>query len=180
MAPRIKVGERHGKLVVLSRHSSGSYQHPKYSVLCDCGNVYVIPGGQFRAVGGCSKCTHGGAKRKYGPDRVMQNSKLYHAWVGMRRRCDLSVEPKRNARWAGRGITVWPEWQKSFVVFEAWALSNGYTDGLSLDRVNNDGNYEPTNCEWVSRSVNSKRCRAEYEFVRKNRKHFEPGITEWL
>ena len=180
MAPRIKIGERHGKLVALSRHPSGTYRHPKYLVRCDCGNEYATTSGNFRFVSGCIKCSHGGAKRKYGVHRIMQGSKLYHSWIAMRRRCDLSVEPTRNARWAGRGISVCQEWQDSFVAFESWSLAHGYCEGLSLDRINSDGNYEPSNCEWVTRSVNSKRCRAEYEFVRKNRRHFEPGITQWL
>lgn len=105
----------------------------------------------------------GGRKNKYG-DKSVAGLKLYQSWVAMRRRCDPEVEPIRNARWAGRGIKVCAEWQ-DFVVFRQWAMDNGYREGLSLDRLDNDGDYEPSNCEWVTRSVNSKRCRALHKMV---------------
>jgi hypothetical protein len=62
----------------------------------------------------------------------------------------------RNARWYA-GISVCPEWQK-FEGFRDWALANGYREGLSLDRIFVWGDYEPGNCEWVTRSENSRRA----------------------
>ena len=175
--PGIKVGERHGSNVVIGRDPSGTYQHPRYMIRCDCGAERVVSGSTFRVSLSCRACSKVGQPRKYG-DRVVYSLKIYHSWIAMRRRCDPTVEPERNARWAGRGITVCKEWNDSFEVFETWALANGYQPGLSIDRVNNDGNYEPGNCQWVTRSVNSKRARALYEMVQK--REYEPGITQWL
>ncbi len=177
--PKIKIGDRRGNLTIIGNDPSGTDRHRRYFVRCDCGREYAIAGGMFSEGRACKKCHTAGAKRKYGSHRVMQSYKLYTAWVSMRRRCDPNVEPRRNKRWAGRGITVCKEWSDSFLVFEAWSLANGYAKGLSLDRINNDGNYEPENCQWVTKSTNSKRCRALYDFVPRKTK-FEPGITEWL
>lgn len=87
----------------------------------------------------------------------------------MRRRCNPNTKDPRNKNWAGKGVRVCDEWQ-DFSKFEEWSLANGYREGLSLDRIDSDGNYEPSNCEWVTRSVNSKRCRAQYRFEK---------ITTW-
>jgi transcriptional regulator with XRE-family HTH domain len=62
------------------------------------------------------------------------------------------------ANYGGRGITVCDEWSKSFVVFKKWALENGYKDGLSIDRIDNDKNYEPNNCQWLSLGDNARKA----------------------
>jgi hypothetical protein len=162
---KIQVGDRSGKRVVLGIDPSGSSRHMRVKVRCDCGDESVIGVHVFRATIGCKSCSPGGAKRMYG-NRIMKPLKLYHTWIAMRRRCDLGGD-LRNARWGGRGIVVCREWDESFVVFEKWALANGYEPGLSIDRINPDGNYEPSNCEFVTRSENSKRCRATYELTRR-------------
>lgn len=57
-------------------------------------------------------------------------------------------------RYGGRGIKVCEEW-KDYSVFKAWALNNGYTDNLTIDRIDNDGNYEPSNCQWLTNRENA-------------------------
>jgi len=71
----------------------------------------------------------------------------------MRRRCTVPSSEKY-PRYGGRGISVCADWQ-SFDVFYAWATSSGYAEGLSIDRIDNDGNYEPGNCRWATRSTQS-------------------------
>jgi hypothetical protein len=84
-----------------------------------------------------------------------EKTKLYHTWQRMRQRCLNPRQPKYH-RYGGRGITITKKWD-CYSSFEAWALKNGYQDGLTLDRVNNDGNYTPKNCRWVSMSENSRK-----------------------
>lgn len=158
----IQIGDKRGKLAIIGRDPSGTLKHPRYFVRCDCGNEYSSTGTSLTKARGCRKCTKGGQPRKYG-DRVVQGETLYLIWAGMRYRCQ--TDHPKNKRWFGRGIKVCDEWN-DFAAFEKWALENGYQAGLSLDRhPNNDGNYEPSNCEWVTRSTNSKRARALYRFV---------------
>jgi hypothetical protein len=82
---------------------------------------------------------------------------LYRLWADMRRRC----KNEKHASWknyGGRGISVCDEWG-NFSIFHSWAMANGYRKGLLIDRKNNDGNYEPSNCRWVTRKIqnNNKR-----------------------
>ena len=74
--------------------------------------------------------------------------RLRYIWHGMLRRCN---DPRHKGYhlYGGRGITVCEEW-KDYVAFARWSLKNGYADNLSIDRINNDGNYEPSNCRWIT------------------------------
>ena len=84
----------------------------------------------------------------------MRDKRLYNVWACMKQRCQ---NPKHTAaRWYyEKGIRVCDEWQ-SFKKFEKWALSNGYADDLTIDRIDSEKNYEPSNCRWVSRSENAR------------------------
>lgn len=75
----------------------------------------------------------------------------------MRRRCDYPKNPKWEY-YGGRGIRVCDEWQ-AYETFRDWALANGYADNLTLDRINVDGNYEPSNCRWLSRAAQNRNYR---------------------
>ena len=85
---------------------------------------------------------------------------LYRRWKGFRERCN---NPKaQNYRWyGGRGITVCDKWNTNFFAFKEWALQNGYSPEMELDRIDNDGPYSPENCRWVTRLTN-KETRAAY------------------
>jgi hypothetical protein len=84
---------------------------------------------------------------------------LYNVWNGMLHRC---YNPRRKAfkNYGERGIKVYREWRVSAEAFFRWAESNGYAPGLTLDRINNDGNYEPSNCRFASHvvQVRNRRC----------------------
>ena len=77
-----------------------------------------------------------------------QYNRLYRIWVNMKSRC-LNPNFPKYPRYGGRGITICEEWL-DFSSFEKWALSNGYSEELTLDRKCLDGNYEPNNCHWIS------------------------------
>lgn len=80
---------------------------------------------------------------------------IYNSWTGMRQRCTNKKNPKFN-RYGGRGIKVCEEWNDANT-FKEWALKNGWEKGKQIDRIDNDGDYEPSNCRWVSVSENSRR-----------------------
>lgn len=79
----------------------------------------------------------------------MRNTRLYTIWRSMRQRCS---NPKcaNYHNYGGKGVKVCPEWDSNFAHFYMWAIENGYSENLSIDRINSDGDYEPGNCRWVS------------------------------
>ena len=103
-----------------------------------------------------------------------RHTRLYNIWRSMRQRCN---NPKtiNYSRYGGRGIKVCQEWNK-FIPFFEWSMSNGYDDALTLDRIDNTGNYEPSNCRWVTykEQNNNRRDNAIIEYMGK--KH---SISEW-
>jgi hypothetical protein len=78
---------------------------------------------------------------------TVKHSRIYHAWYQMIKRCYNPKNDNYN-RYGGKGITVCKEWIDSFQSFLNWALSNGYSDKLTIDRVESDKPYEPSNCRW--------------------------------
>lgn len=162
-------GQRFGKLVVTEigeKHPIGKNGTMKqyWICQCDCGKTKEICGDNLRSgvskSCGCEtrKATierstkHGFAKR--GKNR----SRIYSIWASMIRRC---TNPKEMSYkdYGGRGIAVCDEWT-DFQTFKDWAFANGYDDKLTIDRINVNGNYEPSNCRWVDMNVQANNTRA--------------------
>jgi len=110
---------------------------------------------------------------------------LFDVWRAIIDRCTIDKSLAFDY-YGGRGISICDEWLNSYELFEKWSLENGYKKGLEIDRINNDGNYEPSNCRYVSRSVNTSNTRkirsnntSGYRGVgfRKDTKRFYAKIT---
>lgn len=90
---------------------------------------------------------------KHGELKNYVRSPLYIVWSNIKARCLCKTNPGfRN--YGGRGISICPEWKSDFSAFRNWAIVSGYVNGLQIDRVNNNGNYEPSNCRWVTSRQN--------------------------
>lgn len=81
-------------------------------------------------------------------------TRLYRIWIGMKSRC-YGKTSSSYSQYGLRGIKVCDEWKSSFISFKKWSLENGYSDSLTLDRINVNGDYCPANCRWVTLSVQS-------------------------
>lgn len=148
-------GQRFGRLTVLRREGTSGDGQKTYLCRCDCGTEKVVKSGNLRS-GRTKSC--GCFCREQTARRNIESAKhggcgsrLYGIWYDMRQRCSY----EKSINWhlyGGRGIRVCDEWQQDFEKFRDWALENGYKDDLQLDRIDNDGNYEPSNCKWSTRS----------------------------
>ena len=127
----------------------GKNRRGYYKFLCTCGQTTILRGDSTATSCQQSGCTVN-TLRKHGK----ANTRLYTIWSGMRDRCFGTHRSTKHYKEVGRSIcTAWNE----FIVFEEWALSSGYAETLTIDRIDIDGNYSPDNCEWVTRSENTKR-----------------------
>lgn len=106
--------------------------------------VNNVTGGHVKCCNDCGKDLHG-----------MSKTKLYYVYRGMINRCSN----KEYIDYAGRGIIVCDEWLEKASNFFNWAKTNGYKEGLTIDRINNDGNYEPSNCRWTDYSTQATNTR---------------------
>ena len=95
-----------------------------------------------------------------------KGSRLYSIWKDMRRRCTNKI---KYPNWAGRGISFCYEWN-DFVSFKTWAMSNGYNDNLTIDRIDNNGNYQPNNCRWVTKLVQGNNKRNNIIYIVRGKK----------
>lgn len=104
-----------------------------------------------------------------------RKTRLYRIWTNMKSRC---TNPNIAAfkDYGGRGITVCAEWSDSFEAFRDWATANGYRDDLTLDRIDNDGNYEPENCRWEDRLVQGNNSRKNRLIEHNGETH---TLAEW-
>lgn len=142
-------GHRFGRLLAIepAKAPSGSTRS-HWRCACDCGSYAVVDTANLRSGHstscGCLAREVAATKNK---THGMSKTKLFGIWWTMLNRCE-NPKVKRYSDYGGRGIAVCAEWHESSIFF-AWALENGYKEGLSIDRRNNDGNYEPSNCRWV-------------------------------
>lgn len=128
---------------------------------CDCGKIKNVEGGSLRkrtsVSCGCDRDKKTGDRsRKHGG----RGTRLYSIWKGIRKRCfnkkDLSYK-----NYGERGINICDDWS-DFSSFRKWSLENGYAENLSIDRINNDGNYEPSNCRWATFKIQANNTRKNH------------------
>jgi len=126
-------------------------KHSYYLYICECGNLCIKRGDSKAKYCSLPNCKYSKYHR-HGFNR--KNEPLYSIWESMMSRCHGSHHS--NKHYKDRGIKVCDEW-RLFENFRKWAYNNNYKPGLTIDRINIDGDYEPNNCEFVTRSENTRR-----------------------
>lgn len=149
-------GEKFGRLTAISfaKHEKGK---TFWLFKCDCGNMCIIRIDKSRVKHtkscGCLNIEVSKSKAYVHGDSC---NRLYKIWAAMKTRCNNPNNPEYHC-YGGRGISVCSEWN-NYINFKKWAFESGYTVNLTIDRIDNDGNYEPSNCQWLTKADNTKKA----------------------
>ncbi len=155
-------GQVFGKLTVIGiskKVQSGKRERYYWRCRCDCGNIKdvrtdCLTSGYVTSCG-CIKKEQDKINLTKFHRHKLSNTKLWHTYYGMLHRC-YNKDDTHYGNYGERGIVVCDDWKHSFDNFARWAINNGYKQGLQIDRINNDGNYEPSNCRWSTPKDNCR------------------------
>lgn len=172
-------GQRFGHLVVLEfDHKDTKSRKRFWKCKCDCGKNCIVYQNHLKS-GHTKSCgclhstkninvTHGCCRR------TVPKKRIYKIWIGMKNRCFNKNNQAYN-KYGGRGITVCEEWL-DFSKFKEWSFKHGYSDNLTIDRIDVNGNYCPENCRWVNEIIQANNRRSSIYLTVDNETH---TISEW-
>lgn len=168
-------GQTFGRLTVVAFDHLSANGQAYWRCRCTCGNDKIISAAQLKwtktSSCGCYRKEYMSKRQK---THGLGNTRLYRIWSKMKSRCYYKKHDYYDY-YGGKGVSVCEEWM-DFINFYTWAINNGYDDSLTIDRINNDGNYEPSNCRWVDKITqsNNKSSNVMIEYMGKTQ-----SLADW-
>ena len=177
--------QKFGKLIVIKYFGKAKDGHSIWQCKCECGNIVNVSSNSLKN-NNTKSCGCLSLKIKKSRNKEKCNfykhgktkTRLFNIWHSMKQRCLINTN--RNYKlYGGRGIKICNEWlnkENGFINFYNWAINNGYKDNLTIDRINNNGDYKPNNCRWVSQKQQSNNRRTNHYITYNGETH---TIAEW-
>lgn len=152
----VTIGKKYGYVTVLRYLGSNHNHKTMVKCQCDCGNIFDVVhadliSGNTKSCGKCDLIIPSHNRADY---HGLTHTRVYQSWVGMKLRC-YNKSSEKYSSYGAKGIVVCDEWKNNFKAFYEWAINNGYRDDLTIDRIDVNGNYEPSNCRWITLSEQS-------------------------
>lgn len=180
------VGQKFGRLTILGLDYIQKYIYPNGNIgnipylkcQCDCGTIYSIR--KYKLLSGYTKscgclrkdtASYNKPSKKHG----LHKTKIYEVWHHMKQRC-YNSKSTGFKHYGGRGISMCDEWQSDFMTFYNWSINNGYREDLSIDRIDVNGNYEPSNCRWITMKEQQRNTTVNRIITYNNETHC---LAEW-
>lgn len=195
--PSKYIGKKYGRLTLIefdhSEYLDIRHRNHFFKCRCDCGtekiiNLKTIIGNKPSTIScGCYNKEINAARIKYlNYSHGLSNHRLHHIWDGMKSRCYKASNPAYSY-YGARGIRVCDEWLHDFKTFYDWAITHGYADNLSIDRIDHEGNYCPKNCRFVNDKLQQSNRRDnvyltytdDYSSIGKGKLYYTYTLSDW-
>jgi hypothetical protein len=176
------IGQKFGRLTVIARAENNKQGQRMWLCQCDCGKTkdkpvptYSLKSGKVKSCG----CLYFQSNKGRNVTHGKAGTRIYQIWSSMKGRCTNTKNLAFND-YGGRGIEVCEEWRSDFTSFYDWAVSHGYRDDLTLDRIDNNGNYEPSNCRWATYKEQENNRRNNRIIMYENREYTVSQLAKKL
>lgn len=166
------LGRVSGRVTITKFLGKTSYRQPVWRYMCECGNAGVVLGGNFRKIQSCG-CLARENQIRSATSHGMTKTSEWNIWKGAKKRCRLKTDPAYH-NYGARGIDMCDEWYNSFEAF--YRDMGPRPPKLQLERIDNNGNYEPGNCKWATSKEENRNKRSNHIWEHGGRKMC---ISEW-